>query len=130
MVVAAGASALEGWTVEFDADFEITNIWNAVIKSHVGTHYVIVNASYNANLAAGAETGFGFQASATTTAISGLELNGEADVDLPALTVSDARVLEGSSGTVEMVFTVTLSEASDSNVSLHYRCLLYTSRCV
>lgn len=121
MVVAAGASALEGWTVEFDADFEITNIWNAVIKSHVGTHYVIVNASYNANLAAGAETGFGFQASATTTAISGLELNGEADVDMPALTVSDSRVLEGSSGTVEMVFTVTLSEASDSDVSLHYR---------
>ena len=121
MVVAAGSAALEGWTVEFDASFEITNIWNAVIKSHVGTHYVIVNASYNANLAAGAETGFGFQASATTTTISGLELNGESNVDLPALTVSDARVVEGNNGTAEMVFTITLSEASDSDVSLHYR---------
>ena len=45
MTVNAGSSALNGWTVEFDSPAQITNIWNAQITSHVGTHYVISNMS-------------------------------------------------------------------------------------
>ncbi|GGF69232.1 hypothetical protein GCM10007301_31150 [Azorhizobium oxalatiphilum] len=126
MTVEAGASALDGWTVEFDASFTITNIWNAVIVSHVGDHYVIRNASYNANVAAGRDTAFGFQATpgAGGTSADGFRINGttvgEPAPVLPALSVSDASVSEGQSGTTEMVFTLTLSAASATAVSVNY----------
>ena len=52
--------ALEDWTLEFDFDREITSVWNGVIESHEGNHYVIKNAGYNANIAAGETISFGF----------------------------------------------------------------------
>jgi len=57
-----GTTAINGWTMEFDMKANIVNIWNAVIVSHVGTRYVIRNASWNGTIAAGAEISFGFQA--------------------------------------------------------------------
>ena len=38
MTVPGGSQGLQGWTLEFDATFNITNIWNADIVSHVGNH--------------------------------------------------------------------------------------------
>jgi len=58
-----GATATNGWTLEFDLAADITNIWNATIVSRVGNHYVIKSMSYNGVLAPGASTSFGFQAS-------------------------------------------------------------------
>ncbi|MEW6257959.1 MAG: Calx-beta domain-containing protein [Pseudomonadota bacterium] len=127
MTVEAGASALNGWTVEFDAGFTITNIWNAQIVSHVGTHYVIKNLSYNGAVGAGKETAFGFQASTGTggTAASGFILNGTPVTDtpapvLPTLAVSDASVIEGASGSTQLAFTVTLSAPATGAVSVAY----------
>jgi chitinase len=58
------ATAWKNWTLEFDADFTITNIWGAEIVSHVGTHYVIKPLSYNQMVAAnGGSVTFGFQTS-------------------------------------------------------------------
>jgi chitinase len=57
-----GTTAINGWTMEFDMNANIVNIWNAVIVSHVGTRYVIKNADWNGTIAAGAEVSFGFQA--------------------------------------------------------------------
>jgi len=57
-------AALNGWTIEFDASFDISNIWNAVIVSHVGDHYVIANAAWNGKVAADGTVEFGFQAAA------------------------------------------------------------------
>jgi cellulase/cellobiase CelA1 len=57
-----GTTAINGWTMEFDMKANIVNIWNAVIVSHVGNHYVIKNADWNGTIAAGAEISFGFQA--------------------------------------------------------------------
>lgn len=51
---------LEYWTLEFDFDREITNIWNGVIEAHEGNHYVIKNAGYNANIVSGSAISFGF----------------------------------------------------------------------
>src|SRR5262245_62104739 len=71
MTVPGGSSGLGGWTLEFDAGFDITNIWNAVIVSHIGNHYVIRDADWNASVAPGGQASFGFQAStssANTTA--------------------------------------------------------------
>ncbi len=54
-------TAVHGWTLEFDFDRDITGIWNAVIVSHVGTHYVIKNAAWNGDILPGQIIDFGFQ---------------------------------------------------------------------
>jgi chitinase len=56
------SAAINGWTLEFDFDRTITNIWNAQIVSRVGNHYVIRAMSYNQSIAAnGGSVSFGFQ---------------------------------------------------------------------
>jgi chitinase len=72
-----GTKAINGWTMEFDMKANVVNIWNAVIVSHVGTHYVIKNASWNATIAAGTEISFGFQADGVAGELpSNKKLNG------------------------------------------------------
>ncbi len=123
MTVAGGNQALNGWTVEFDAGFNITNIWNAEIVSHVGTHYVVRNASYNSQVAAGQQASFGFQAAAGSagTQATGFTVNGTAVSGLPAVSVADASVSEGDSGTHDLAFTVTLSSAATGPVTVAYQ---------
>ena len=126
MAVGAGSAALNGWTVAFDASFNITSIWNATIVSHVGNHYVVKNADWNGNVAGGKETSFGFQATPGSggTAASGFTINGTAvgtdPVPVPTLSVADATVAEGNSGTHELAFTVTLSAAATGPVTVAY----------
>jgi chitinase len=126
MTVEGGTSGAQGWTVEFDAGFAITNIWGAEIVSHVGTHYVLRNASYNGNVPSGGSVTFGFQANAGTTggtAVTGLSLTGTGEEPppvLPTLSVGDASVVEGNSGTKQMVFTVSLSQAATGPVTVNY----------
>ncbi|WP_454915973.1 Calx-beta domain-containing protein [Xanthobacter sediminis] len=54
-------ASLHGWTVAFDAPFDITNIWNAEIVSHEGDHYVVRNAAWNGDVAGASAVTFGFQ---------------------------------------------------------------------
>lgn len=119
--------ALNGWTVAFDAPFDISNIWNAEIVSHVGDHYVVRNASWNGAVPADGAVNFGFQASpgGGAATVSGFEVNGtpvggEPTPELPVLAVGDAQVAEGDAGMTHLAFTVSLSEASDAPVSVHY----------
>jgi hypothetical protein len=51
------------WTIEFDDPGLIGAIWNASIYSHVGSHYIIENASYNGSVAPGSSVSFGFNGS-------------------------------------------------------------------
>ncbi|WP_295133221.1 Calx-beta domain-containing protein [uncultured Reyranella sp.] len=126
MTVDGGTVGVHGWTVEFDAGFAITNIWGAEIVSHVGTHYVLRNASYNADVSSGGSVTFGFQAATGATggtAATGLSLNGagqEPPPVLPAISVGDASLVEGNSGTKQMVFTVSLSKAATGPVTANY----------
>jgi aryl-phospho-beta-D-glucosidase BglC (GH1 family)/cellulase/cellobiase CelA1 len=55
------STPLDGWTLSFDFDRNITSIWNAVIVSHVGNHYVIKNASWDGSVPPGGTLSFGFQ---------------------------------------------------------------------
>jgi chitinase len=57
-----GTTAIDGWTVTFDAPFQITDVWNAQIVSHVGTTYTIrsIPGSWNALIAGGTFINFGF----------------------------------------------------------------------
>ncbi|MBV9627887.1 MAG: cellulase family glycosylhydrolase, partial [Xanthobacteraceae bacterium] len=125
MTVPGGSQGLNGWTLAFDAGFDITNIWNAVIVSHVGNHYVIQNAPWNANVPAGGQASFGFQAteSASGTTATGFNLNGTSNAPppvVPTLSVADASITESSNGTGQLSFTVTLSQAATSAVTVHY----------
>ncbi|NQW53970.1 MAG: cellulose binding domain-containing protein [Rhodospirillales bacterium] len=130
MQVAAGATALKGWTVEFDAAFAITNIWNAQIVSHVGNHYVIKNMSYNGTVRANQDTSFGFQATPGSdgTAATGFALNGISSGSgtpapapvLPSLSIADATRAERDSGTAMLDFTVSLSKAATGPVTVQY----------
>jgi endo-1,4-beta-xylanase len=55
-----GSSEINGWTLSFDADFEIEQIWNAKITSHNGTQYIVESVGYNDVIASNASTDFGF----------------------------------------------------------------------
>jgi hypothetical protein len=77
-----GTGNMSGWTIEFDADFEITQVWNAQLVSHTGTHYVIKNIPgfWNAVIRPGQSLlAFGFNTrfdSGTSLGIRNVLLNG------------------------------------------------------
>lgn len=128
MAVLAGDAALNGWTVAFDAGFEITNLWGAEIVSRVGTHYVLRNLGWNAAVPPGGTASFGFQAAGADSTARGLALNGETQggeppappATPPAITVADAAIEEGQAGTRELVFTVTLDRPAAGSVTVDY----------
>jgi len=51
---------LEDWSLMFDFERSITNIWNAQISSCVDNHYTIMNAGYNSDIPAGETISIGF----------------------------------------------------------------------
>ncbi len=57
-----GSAALAGWTVSwtFPNGQSIGQLWNGDASASSGTHAVVHNASYNAAVAAGGTTSFGF----------------------------------------------------------------------
>jgi len=69
-----GTTATKTWLLEFDLAADIVNIWNGVIVSHTGTHYVIQMASWNGVIAPGATTTFGFQATGTGRTATNVKL--------------------------------------------------------
>jgi chitinase len=78
-----GTTAIDGWTVTFDAPFQITDVWNAQIVSHVGTTYTIRNIPgfWNARIAGGTAVDFGFNTLLNLgdgLKISNVMLNGKA----------------------------------------------------
>jgi chitinase len=73
-----GTTAVNGWTLAFDAGFGITNIWNASITSHNGTKFTIHDAGYNSSIPAGKTVTFGFQGSGSPTTPTNYVFNGVA----------------------------------------------------
>src|SRR5690349_18367366 len=126
MTVPGGGQGLHGWTLEFDAGFNISNIWGAEIVSHVGNHYVIRNASWNADVPVNGQASFGFEATSGTsgTTASGFTLNGASNTPappvVPSIAIDDASITEGDSGTRQMTFTVKLSQAASGPVTVNY----------
>ena len=118
-------SNLNGWRLEFDAPFEITNIWGGEIVSHQGTHYIVRNLSHNSTIAVGTSVSFGFNGSPgnITNPPSSYILNGQSlsiPTVLPSLTINDVTITEGNSGTLLATFEVKLSKASLDTVTVQY----------
>ncbi len=116
---------LNGWMLEFDAPFEITNIWDAEIVSHQGTHYIVRNLSYNSTIAVATSVSFGFNGGPgnITNPPSSYILNGQSlsmPTVLPSLTINDVTITEGNSGTLLATFEVKLSKASLDTVTVQY----------
>lgn len=53
-------TALKDWTLGFRFPYNLTSIWNAGIRSHVGDRYVIEAASWNKEISPGSKVSFGF----------------------------------------------------------------------
>ncbi len=118
--VTSTGSSLNGWTVSFDAPFELVNLWNARVISHVGSRYVLGNLDYNGVVAAGGSTGFGFQAAGASSQLVLIGSGGDAGSTQPSISISDASLAEPGSGSAMANLTVTLSHASTSQVTVGY----------
>jgi cellulase/cellobiase CelA1 len=74
-------NALNGWklTFSFPGNQQVTNAWNATV-SQSGSTVTATNLGYNASIAAGGSTSFGFQGtySGTNSPPTGFNLNGGA----------------------------------------------------
>ncbi|MBM4070138.1 MAG: hypothetical protein FJ271_14475 [Planctomycetes bacterium] len=121
-------SAVSNWRLEFDYAASISSIWDARIVSHVGDHYVIESAGWNSTLAANGAVSFGFVASPgkSPPAPSNYVLNGAAlggttpPPVLVALSIADAEVTDGNSGSKNLAFSVTLSGPATSAVTVSF----------
>lgn len=82
-----GSKVIEDWSLEFDFDRPIDDIWNGIIEEVNSIHYVINNASYNQNILPGNSVTIGFNGSfgnidkyPCNYCLKDCEFNGEADV--------------------------------------------------
>lgn len=79
VTIANDSQAVNGWVLTFDAEFDITQIWNAEILGKIGNSYRIGPVSWNANIATGGQVSFGFIGSGSVQQPTNIALNGQAD---------------------------------------------------
>lgn len=124
-VTNAGDRMIDGWTVVFDAPFDITNIWSARLIERDGARYAVAAPEWASRLAPGETATFGFE-SVHTGPIgepAGLTVNGEAvaaEDTPPAISVEDALVTDGADGMAVAAFTVSLSAPSQETVKVGF----------
>ncbi|MHB1422345.1 MAG: cellulase family glycosylhydrolase [Gemmataceae bacterium] len=53
-------STIKDWSLHFNFNHAITDLWNGTIVSHSGNQYVVANAGYDANIAPGSSVAIGF----------------------------------------------------------------------
>lgn len=125
------STTISDWRLEFDFGRKIDSIWNAQVASQAGNHYVLKPAAYNGTINQNASVEIGFLGSPgnLTTPPTNFVLSWGAGTPppppppppaLPTLSISDAAVQEGNSGTVNATLTITLSKAATSTVTVSY----------
>lgn len=121
------SSPVNNWKLSFDYGATITSIWDAKISARSGSQYTIDNAGWNSTLAAGASVSFGFIASPASSGavptnyfLNGVAIGAPSNPKLPSISISDAALVEGNSGTSNLIFTVNLSSSSTSPVTVKY----------
>ncbi|MGE3819186.1 MAG: cellulose binding domain-containing protein, partial [Isosphaeraceae bacterium] len=120
----AGSTAVSNWTLEFDTTAAISSLWDGVISSGTGNHYVVRNAGWNGTIPPGGTVSFGYVAgpggAPTNYLLNGQPLGGPIGPVLPRLDVEDASALEGNSGRSDLAFRLSLSQASAIPVTVQY----------
>ncbi len=123
------AQNIQGWTLEFDWNAEITSAWNGTIQSHVGNHYIIINAPYNATIAPGAYVEVGCAANfavagvlptaITVNGISGGGTGGGGTTIVPSIVIDDASItlaaVSSGSGAAAGYFSTSGNQIIDAN---------------
>ena len=117
-------AAVSNWTLSFNWDRAITQIWDGSIVSHTGNQYVITNAGWNGTIAPGGTAEFGFNGGPgnvgsdvpTSYALNGVALGGAV---LPSLSINNVSVNDGAAGATAQ-FTVTLSKAATGTITVGY----------
>lgn len=123
-------SSLSGWTLEFNAPFQITEVWNAVIVSQQGDRYTLRNTAWNGTVAPNSTISFGFNGTKasgitplpTNYVLNGVPLSGSPGTptpSLPTLSIGDVTVTEQNTNS-SAAFTVSLSQASTKSVTVQY----------
>lgn len=72
-IINKSETPLNDWSLIFDMDGRITNIWNAVVTSGEDGRFCIRNCDYNAVIGAGQSAVFGFEISCDTESFGGIE---------------------------------------------------------
>ncbi len=123
-VTNTGDRAVEGWTVVFDAPFDITNIWSARILGREGERITVAAPEWASRLAPGETATFGFESvhAGPVTEPEVVGVNGEApDVTAPpAISVEDALITDGADGSAFAAFKVSLSAPSEETVKVGF----------
>ncbi len=123
------ATAVNNWSLAFDYSATITDIWNAAIVSHVGNHYVIAGDAWDNSLPGKSSVAFGFNGTpgGTTAApanytLNGVPLSGGGSVPPPppAISINNVTVAEPASGSTPASFTVSLSAAATTPITVAY----------
>ncbi|MGK7909095.1 MAG: glycosyl hydrolase family 18 protein [Synechococcus sp.] len=118
-----GDTAIKGWTLGFDSPFSITSMWNAEQVSVDGSRYVVSDLGWNEQIAPNTSVSFGFNGSWNGGSVpepSNYRFNGELLGSLPSLSVNDVSLAEGDVGSSTVLFTVSLSAASEDTVTVEY----------
>ncbi|WP_327002990.1 cellulose-binding domain-containing protein [Dactylosporangium sp. NBC_01737] len=121
-VTTGDAAALPNWRVEFDlpAGTAIAHHWNAVL-TRSGNHYVVVGASWNASLAPGASTSFGWVATGQGTPQGCLLNAAPCDGRPPARDVRPPSAPTQLRGTTQATtFTLTWTASTDNTAVIGY----------
>lgn len=125
-IVNTGSPPVNNWRLEFDFPYTITQIWNGVITSRVGNHYVIDHAGYNSTIFTNSTTNFGFlgvPGSVTTPptnyTLNGVPLGGGGPI-VPSISIVDIVATEGDASNTTATFTLNLSNSSATPVTVAY----------
>lgn len=122
---------IDGWTLEFDLAGGLSSIWNAQIASVEGDHYTVENASWNGSIDSGATVSFGFVADTNSSNLpENFIFNGKTSDPTPdpdpdpdpaaTLTIENATITEGDTGSSQLDVNVRLSRAVDETVTVQY----------
>lgn len=129
-VINTGTSSINGWELKFNTTNTLSNVWNGILSgSNTGT-ILIKNDTWNGTLAPGGSATIGFTASGSATALptsflfNGVAVtpsfNGSQPVVTPSISTNSLSIVEGQSGTKNLTYSVNLSAASASTITVQY----------
>lgn len=128
-----GTSSINGWELKFNTTNTFSSVWSGIATGTTGT-ISIKNESWNGTLAPGASATIGFTANGSSAnKPTNYYFNGNAvNVDgggtitpppapvVPTISSASQTIVEGQSGTKNLNYTVNLSAASTSTITVQY----------